>query len=262
MTSRIVANGIDVNYRLEGPPDAPIIMLSNSFLTDYHMWDFQVPAFTAKYRLLRYDSRGHGGTQASPSPYSMDLLVADAVGLLDALDIRRVHFVGLSMGGMIAQLLAAKHADRLLSVSLCDTACHLPPASVWDERINLAIAKGAGAFVKPMTERWLTQAYRDRHPDVVDKFGAMIARTSIDGLVGCAHAIKNMNQSAILSGIGVRTLIVVGEQDFGTPVSAAEFLHREIKESKLVIIKEAAHLPNVEQTETFDRTVFDFLAGC
>ena len=262
MTSRIAANGINVNYRLEGPAGAPVIMLSNSFLTDYGMWDFQIPAFTRRYRVLRYDARGHGETPASAGPYSMDLLVADVVALLDALDIRRVHFLGLSMGGMIAQLLASKHADRLFSLTLCDTACRLPPETIWDERINLALTKGTGAFVKPMTERWLTQAYRERHREIVDKLGAMIARTSVDGAVGCAHAIKKMDHSAILSGIAVPTLIVVGEQDFGTPVSAAEFLHREIKGSKLAIIKNAAHLPNIEQTETFDRTVLDFIASC
>jgi 3-oxoadipate enol-lactonase len=262
MTSRIMANGIEVNYELEGPAGAPVIMLSNSFLTDYGMWDFQIPAFTRKYRVLRYDSRGHGDTEASPGPYSIDLLVADAVALLDALDIRRVHFLGLSMGGMIAQKLAASHADRIFSATLSDTACRLPPESAWDDRIKLAQTKGASAFVKPMTERWLTQAYRERHPEIVDKFGAMISRTSVDGVVGCAEAIKKMDQSAILSGITVPILIVVGEQDFGTPVSAAKFLHHEIKGSKLVIIKEAAHLPNIEQTEIFNRTVLDFIASC
>jgi 3-oxoadipate enol-lactonase len=262
MTRRIKANGIDVNYELGGPADAPVVMLSNSFLTDYGMWDFQMPAFAAKYRVLRYDSRGHGGTQATPGPYSIELLAADAVALLDALGIRRAHFVGLSMGGMVAQLLAAKSADRLLSVALCDTACRLPPPSAWDDRIKLAYAQGASAFMKPMTERWLTQGFRERHPEIVDKFGAMIARTSLEGIVGCAQAIRNMDLEPILSGIGVPTLIVVGEHDFGTPVSAAEFLHGRIKESKLAIIKGAAHLPNVEQTPTFDRTVLDFLASC
>lgn len=261
MSERIAANGIEMSYRLDGPPGAPVLMLSSSLLTDYGMWDFQVPALAQKYRLLRYDSRGHGGTQATPGPYSMELLVADVVGLLDALRLERVHFLGLSMGGMIAQLLAARHGGRLLSVSLCDTACRMPPESVWDERIALAKAKGTAAFVQPMTQRWLTQGYRERHPEVLEKMGAMIARTSVDGLVGCAHAIKKMDHLALLPGIRVPALIVVGEHDQGTPVAAAEVLHREIRQSKLAVIKHAAHLPNVEQTEVFDRTVADFLAG-
>jgi len=262
MKARIAANEIEVNYRLEGPSGAPVVMFSNSFLTDYGMWDFQLPAFSRGYRLLRYDVRGHGDTQASSGPYSIDLLVADTIALLDALAIERVHFVGLSMGGMIAQLLASKHPERLLSLVLCDTACRLPPESAWDDRINLALTKGTAAFVQPMTTRWLTPAYYVRHPEIVAKLGAMIAKTSVEGAVGCAHAIKTMDQTALLSGIKVPTLIVVGEHDVGTPVAAAEFLHRAIKGSALNIIKDAGHLPNIEQTAIFDRLVIDFMAGC
>jgi len=257
--SGIRANGIEVNYSLEGPADAPVLMLSNSLLTDYGMWDAQVPAFTAKYRLLRYDSRGHGGTQATPAPYSMDMLVADAIGLADALGIGKFHFLGLSKGGMVAQLLAAKHGDRLSSVVLCDTACQMPPASIWDDRIALAQAKGTSAFMQPMTDRWLTQGYREQHPEVVARLGTMIARTSVEGLVGSACAIRDMDHLPILSGIKVPTLIVVGDQDVGTPVAAAEVLHREIRQSKMVVIDGAAHMPNIEQGETFNATVLGFL---
>jgi 3-oxoadipate enol-lactonase len=262
MTGRIRANGIEVDYRLEGPAGAPVIMLSNSFLTDYGMWDLQVPAFSATHRVLRYDSRGHGGTAATPGAYSIELLAADAVALLDALAIPRVHFVGLSMGGMVAQMMAAKHAGRLLSACLCDTACRLPPQSAWNDRIALAKKEGAAAFEKPMTERWLTPGFRARHPEIVEKFGAMIARTSLDGLIGCAQAIRDMDLEPILAAIDVPTQIIVGEHDFGTPVSAAEFLRARIRGSRLAIIKNAAHLPNVEQTAMFDRTALDFIAGC
>lgn len=257
--SRIKANGIEINYKLEGPEGAPVLMLSNSLLTDYGMWDSQVPAFTRKYRLLRYDSRGHGDTQATPGAYTMDLLVADVVGLLDALGIRKLHFLGLSKGGMVAQLLAARHGDRLSSVLLCDTACQMPPASIWNDRIALAQAKGTSAFMQPMTDRWLTQGYREKHPEVVARLGAMIARTSVEGLVGSACAIRDMEHLPILPGIKVPTLIVVGEQDVGTPVAAAEVLHREIRHSKMVVIKDAAHMPNIEQSETFNSSVLGFL---
>ena len=257
--NRIKANGIEINYRLEGPADAPVLMLSNSLLTDYGMWDLQVPAFTARYRLLRYDSRGHGDTQSTPGPYSMSMLVADAIGLVDALGIRKLHFLGLSKGGLIAPLLAARHGERLLSVTLCDTACQMPPASVWDDRIKLAQSKGTSAFMQPMTDRWLTQGYRERNPEVVAKLGAMIARTSVDGLVGSACAIRDMDHLPILQGIKIPTLIVVGEQDVGTPVAAAEVLRREIGQSKLVVIEGAAHMPNIEQTGIFNTTVLDFI---
>lgn len=261
-TQRIAANGIAVAYRLDGPAAAPVLMLSNSFLTDAGMWDLQIPDFARRFRVLRYDSRGHGETEPTSPPYSIELLADDAIALLDALEIARVHFIGLSMGGMIGQVLAASHPERLFSVTLFDTACRLPPASVWDDRIALARRSGAAAFIKPMTERWLTQAYRARHSDIVEKIGAMIARTSLDGLIGCAEAIKKMDLSPILTRIKVPTQIIVGEQDFGTPVAAAELLHRAIAGSKLVIIDNAAHMPNIEQTETFDRCVLDFVATC
>ena len=257
--NRIKANGIDINYRLEGPENAPVLMLSNSLLTDYGMWDTQVPAFTAKYRLLRYDSRGHGDTQATPGAYSMEMLVADVVGLIDALGIRKLHFLGLSKGGMVAQRLAAKHGDRLSSVVLCDTACQMPPRSIWDDRIKLAREKGTGAFVQGMTERWLTPGYRATHPEVLAKLGTMISRTSVDGLVGSASAIQDMDHLPLLAEIKVPTLIIVGEKDMGTPVAAAEVLNRGIDGSKMVVVKNAAHLPNIEQAATFDATVLEFL---
>jgi 3-oxoadipate enol-lactonase len=261
MASFIKANGIEMSYQLDGPANAPVLMLSNSLLTDFGMWDLQVPAFAAKYRLLRYDTRGHGGTEATPGPYTIDLLASDVIALLDALRIDKVAFLGLSMGGMIAQCLAAKHSSRLKRVVLCDTACHLPPESAWDDRIALAQSKGTSAFIKPMTERWLTQPYRERNPAQMEKMGAMIPRTAVNGLVGCAHAIKKMNQANILANIKMPTLIVVGEQDVGTPVSAAEFLNRGIAGSKLVVIKNAGHLPNIEQTDIFNQTVLEFLGA-
>jgi 3-oxoadipate enol-lactonase len=259
MASMIVANGIRMGYALEGPADAPVVMLSNSFLTDLHMWDPQMSAFTRKYRILRYDTRGHGDTEATPGPYSMSLLIADVVALLDALGIAKVNFVGLSMGGMIGQLFASQHPDRLLSLTLCDTACQMPPESLWNDRIRLAMMEGVPAFVKPMTERWLTDRYRKEQPATVAMIGAMIVRTQVDGLIGCAHAIKTMNHADILPHIGTRTLIVVGEEDTGTPVSASQFLHDEIKDSQMVVIAKAKHLPNFEQSEIFNRTVLDFL---
>lgn len=259
MASTIVANGIRMAYALEGPADAPVVMFSNSFLTDHRMWDRQVPAFTRRYRVLRYDTRGHGDTEATPGRYSMSLLVADAVALLDALGIEKVNFVGLSMGGMIGQLFATRHPDRVLSLTLCDTACHMPPESMWDDRIRLATTEGVAAFVRPMTERWLSDRFRIEHPAVVDAIGRMIVRTHLDGLIGCAHAIKKMNHADILAGIEARTLIVVGEDDTGTPVSASRYLHEAIEGSRMVVIPQARHLPNFEQPEIFDRTLLDFL---
>jgi pimeloyl-ACP methyl ester carboxylesterase len=134
---QIDANGIAIRYQLEGPADAPVVLFSNSLGTRLEMWDPQMPALTQRFRALRYDSRGHGESAAPEGPYTIELLAADAIGLLDALGLERVHFCGLSKGGMIGQMLGARHADRLLSLTLCSTACHMEPKHLWDERIYL-----------------------------------------------------------------------------------------------------------------------------
>lgn len=258
----VIANGIEISYAVEGPVGAPVVMMSNSLLTDYRMWDKQIPDLAAQHRVLRYDTRGHGGTQATAGAYTMALLAQDVLALLDSLSIRQVHFVGLSMGGMIAQRLAALHGERLLSVTLSDTACQMPPRSAWEDRIALARAKGTAAFVGPMTERWLTAGFRERNPDVLEQLRAMITRTSVDGLVGCASAIMEMDHQPLLRQIRVPTLVVVGEHDVGTPVAAAEVLHRGIEGSTMSVIPGAAHLPNIEQTAVFNKTLLGFLARC
>jgi len=255
----IKANGIDISYELAGKPGAPVVMTSNSILADYGMWDDQVADLVGPYRLLRYDTRGHGGTQATPGAYTIDLLVEDARGLLDALGVDKVHFVGLSMGGMIGQLFAAKHPQRLHSLVLCDTASELGPESVWDGRMTLARDKGIAAFVGPMTERWLTKPFRDNHPAAVAKMGKMIARSSVDGFCGCAAAIKTMNLTPLLPTIKAPTQVIVGEHDVGTPVAMAQAIHAAIPGSRIEIVKDSAHMPNIEQTATFNRILLDFL---
>jgi 3-oxoadipate enol-lactonase len=137
----------------------------------------------------------------------------------------------------------------------------MPPASIWDERIALAQSKGTPAFVEPMATRWLTQRYRERQPEVVAKIGAMIAGTSVDGMVGCSRAIQAMDHLPILPLVEVPTLVVVGEHDVGTPLSAAQTLHREVAHSRLVVIEDAAHLANIEQTDVFNRTISAFLSS-
>ena len=257
----IRANGIDICYRLEGPANAPVVMFSKSLLTDLGMWDMQVEALAAGLRMLRYDTRGHGGSGASDGAYTIDLLADDALALLDALRIERAHFVGLSLGGMIAQRVAARRHERIAKLVLCDTACHMPPESAWNDRIALARSKGTAAFIGPMTERWLTAPFRAANPAVLDRLGAMIARTSVAGLVGCASAIRDMNQHDILARIAAPTLVVVGEHDVGTPVAAARVLRDAIAGARMTIVADAGHLPNIEHPVAFNRVLVDFLAS-
>jgi 3-oxoadipate enol-lactonase len=246
-------------YRLDGPEDGPVVMLSNSLASNLAMWDTQISSFSDKYRVLRYDQRGHGGTQATPPPYTFDLLLEDAVALIRALDIEKVHFCGLSMGGMTGQLFGAKHPELLSSLILCDTTSQMPDPSVWDDRIDAARTKGMKALAPSTLERWFTEPFREMAPSVIARIGEMIETTPVDGFVGCCNAIAAMDHTPLLKQIKTPTLIVVGEDDPSTTVEHAEIIHKEIEGSELEVIKFAAHLSNIEQAIDFNVTVRDFL---
>lgn len=224
------------------------------------MWDDQLEAITnAGYRMLRYDQRGHGGTDAPDTPYSIDIFATDVIGLLDALNIEKVHFVGLSMGGFVAQLLAANYPDRILSVALCDTACTMPPAHLWNDRIADAQAGGTQALADATLGRWFTAPFHESNPEQIDRVRNMINASSVTGYIGCARAIRDMSQCDVLAKIKKPCLVLVGEGDPACPVASAEVLHQEIEGSELVIIKEAAHLPNIEKRDEFNSILLGFL---
>lgn len=259
---RITANGISVQYTLNGPAGAPVVTFSHSLATDLAMWEPQAAALASKYRVLRYDTRGHGGTDAPPGAYTLEQLAEDARALLAALGVERTHFVGLSMGGMIGQVLALQHPEMLRSLVLCDTSSRIPPEAwpTWDERIRVAEARGMEPHVEPTVGRWFTPPFVAQHPEVVDKVRAMIRQTKPQGYVGCCHAIRALDLTEELHRIGIPTLVIVGEDDPGTPVAASRTIHERIKGSQLVILKSAAHLSNLEQAEAFNAALTEFLA--
>lgn len=259
---KITANGISVNYQLEGPANAQVVTLSHSLATNLSMWDPQIPALTTRYRVLRYDTRGHGGTDAPEGPYSLEQLAEDVRALLQALKIARTHFIGLSMGGMIGQILGVQHPQMLHSLVLCDTSSRVPAEAkpMWEERINVARMQGMEPHVEPTIGRWFTAPFRDKRPDVVDPVRAMIRATNPRGYIGCSQAIAALNLTDRLHAVSVPTLVVVGEDDPGTPVAASRTIHEKIKGSELVILKSASHLSNMEQSEAFNQAVTVFLA--
>ena len=256
----IQANGIGVNYSIDGPRDATTVTLSNSLLSNYSMWDAQMPVLTERYRVLRYDTRGHGATEVTLGPYTFELLTEDAYALHQALGIEQTHFVGLSMGGMIGQLLAVRHPELLLSVTLCDTTSHMPHKSIWDDRIEAAQSGGIEAVVDGTLERWFTAAMHQRDPDEIARIATMIRGTTVDGFCANCHAIKEMDQTGILSGITTPTLIIVGADDPATTPEMARVIHAEIEGSELAILPDAAHLANIEQTDAFNDVLMNFLA--
>ncbi len=259
---RIQANGTGLNYRWDGPADGPVVMLAHSLGVDLTMWEPQVAPLTAAgYRLLRYDHRGHGGSDAPEGPYSIELLAADAVGLLNALGLSQVHFCGLSMGGMVGQVLGACHGHLLRSLVLCSTSSHMPPPELWSERIQLVGAKGMSAVVDATIDRWFTRPGQQRLPDAVQKIRAALLKTAVPGFLGCCAAIRDLDLRESVRAITAPTLILVGEHDQGTPVAHARFLHERIPTSRLVVTADAAHLQNVEQAETFNQALITFLDG-
>jgi 3-oxoadipate enol-lactonase len=259
---KIAANGINVNYTLDGPATAPVVTLSHSLAADLTMWDPQMPALTQKYRVLRYDTRGHGGTDAPAGPYTLEQLAEDARALLQALGIARTHWIGLSMGGMIGQTLALSSPGLFQSLSLCDTSSRIPAEAkpLWQERIKTAETQGMEPLVEPTIGRWFTAPFRDAGKAVVDGIRARIRATNPRGYAGCCGAISQLDLTDKIAAIKVPTLIVVGEEDQGTPVAASRAIQAQITGSQLEIIKSASHLSNLEQPEEFTRIVTTFLA--
>jgi 3-oxoadipate enol-lactonase len=256
---KIHANGIDINYAITGT--GPVVVFAHSLATDLSMWDGQVAALANRYTVLRFDSRGHGGSSAPGGEYTWELVCADLLGLLDALGIDRAHFVGLSMGGMLGQHLALRAPDRIASLVLACTTSRFSPGAgaVWPERIAAVRALGLQSQVEPTLARWCTSTYRASHPDVMARIGAMIAATPPTGFIGWAHAIPAIDLTDRLGEIRCPTLVIGGAEDPSTPPALQEIIAAGIPGSRLEIIDHAAHLANIEQQAIFNTLISEFL---
>lgn len=252
-------NGIDLYYEVSGQEDGQPVLFSNSLASNLHMWDPQMPAFESQYRVIRYDSRGHGKSGAPEGPYTIEMLVADAVGLLDHLGIDKTDYCGLSKGGMVGQRLATLHPERVDRLVLCDTGAYMGPADMWEGRIDTAASKGMDGVVDATIQRWFTQAFQDAEPAAVDKIRAMILGTPVPGFVGCCRAIQAMDQRETISAITAPTLVVVGADDPATTPDHAREIQSRIAGAELVELAAAAHLSNIEQPAAFDAAVLGFL---
>ena len=254
-------NGIDIYCVVEG--EGPWLVLSHSLACDHTMWDDQIDQIAGSFKILRYDTRGHGRSTVTPGPYSLELLAEDLRALLDALGVEQAHFVGLSMGGMIGQVFALAHQHRLKTLVLCDTTSRYEPAvrPAWIERIEDARANGMPSLSAPTLERWFTKEFRERRPDVMERFGIRIAGTPFAGYAACSEALLEINVTDRLKDIRVPTLVVVGACDIGTPVSMAQAIHDNLPGSQLLVIEGAAHFPNIEQPDAYTRALLNFLSG-
>jgi 3-oxoadipate enol-lactonase len=256
----IDAGGFDINVKLEGPESAPVLMLSNSIAADLSMWDPQAAEFARRFRVLRYDRRGHGKSGVPKAPYTMEVMGRDALAVLDKLGIGSVTWCGLSMGGMVGQWLGAKAPDRIDRLILCNTHYYYADKTPWNDRIKAAHEKGMAALAPAFMERWFTKDFREGHPDVIAKMQAVFAATPVEGFVGCCAAGRDMDHRDLLGRIRAKTLVIAGRQDLATPLAANEEICAKIPGASITVL-DTSHISNLGQPQAFTRAVLDFLDG-
>lgn len=253
--------GARLFYQVEGPADAPVVLFSNSLGTDLRMWDPQAQVFAGRFRVVRYDSRGHGRSDAPPGPYTLDLLASDALALLDSLSVARAYVCGLSLGGMVALWLVANHPDRIGRVVLADTAAKIGNETRWATRIAAVRAGGMRAIRETVVSGFLSEPFRQQRPDVALAVGDMVEGTPPEGYVAACEALRQADLHAALGSIATPALIIVGSRDESTPPTQARELHDAIAGSQLAILDGAAHLANMEQPDAFNAHALAFLGA-
>ena len=256
----VKANGITIHCQIDGPAEAPWLIFSNSLATDVSMWDPQAAHFSRSYRVLRYDQRGHGKSEAPAGRYSFDTLIADAIALMDALKIERAHFCGLSMGGATALGMAERAPTRVDHVVVCDSPCASSPASAqqWEERMVIAEKQGMAALVEPTVARWFPPQTVAANPPHLAKIRQMIANTPVNGFIGCAAALGDHDFRSAVATVTRPVLFVAGEKD-GTTPAAMQQMQTELAGSRYVELPGAGHISNLDQPDLFNSALDEFL---
>ena len=254
-------NGFRMRFEVEGPDAAPTVILHHPLATNLSVWDELTAALLPRYRVVRFDARGHGASEATSAPYDFPMLTADVIGLMDHLQIARAHFLGLSMGGMVGQHLGLEHPQRCASLILCSTSSRIPAEAqpLWDERVKATRDKGMASQVELALSRWLAAASRKDKPALVARMTRCLETTPVEGYIGWCQAIRDLNVTDKLKGIKLPTRVIVGAEDPSTPPAAAQVIHRQIAGSDLVEVPGTSHMLHVEQPETFNRHVLAFL---
>ncbi len=247
------------HHLISGPEDAPPLVLSNSLGATLDMWDPQHDALAKRFRVIRYDTRGHGGSDLPPGPYTLDEVGTDVIELLDHLHIERAHFAGLSLGGMTGMWLGANKPERIDKLILLCTSEKLGPPEMWADRANTVREKGTGAIVDTTLERWFTEGYRKRFDLSVVR--AMFESIDDEGYANCCAVIQQMDQTATISNIAAPTLVIAGAQDPATPPEHAERLAAAIPDARLEVLDPGAHLINVERPEAVTELIVEHLEG-
>lgn len=254
-----LGDGTRLAYRFDGAPDAPVLLLSNSLGTDHGMWAPQMEGLAQHFRVLRYDQRGHGASDAPPGAASMDRLGRDVIELLDALGLRKAHFCGLSLGGMVGQWLAVHAPERIGKLILANTSAYMGPPSGWQARIEGVLAHGMAPLAQASIGRWFTPAFPDAAPEAVAPIHAMLLANTPSGYAACCAAIRDMDQRPTAHLNRLPTLVIAGAEDLATPVEASRFLVEAATDARLIVLADAAHLSNVEQAGAFLDEMLSFL---
>lgn len=250
-----------LHHRLEGPDDAPVVVLASSIGTTLDLWEPQVSALGEHFRVLRYDHRGHGRSPSPPAPYAIADLAGDVLELLDRLEIERASICGLSMGGMVGQWLGANHPERVDRLVLTSTSAYAGPPQKWHDRAATVRADGIEAIADGVLTIWLTEEFRAREPEAVARCRAMMVANDDHGYAGCAEAIAGFDLREGLGEITAPTLVVAGARDSAISPEQARALHEGIEGSELALLDDAAHLPNLEQPAAFNDRVLEHLSA-
>ena len=255
-------NGTELNVEIDGPEGAPWVTFSHALANNLHLWDAVAASLKDRYRVLRYDQRGHGDSPAVPGPYTFPELEADAIGLLDAIGIEKTHWVGLSIGGMLGYGLAMNHPDRIITLIACDSRPDAPPdyAAYFQHRIDLAAEGGMEAVVEPSIERWFTPETRAKNPPELDKVRAMIRKATPVGHAGCCEALKTLSYGPRLHEIRVPVLVLGGAKDKGAPPAILAEAAAKIPGAEHAVIPDAGHITPAENPPAFIATLKDYLA--
>ncbi|GAA4865009.1 3-oxoadipate enol-lactonase [Pseudonocardia benzenivorans] len=253
---------VELHHVIDGPPDAPVVVLGPSLGTDVGLFDAQVAALADRWRTIRFDLRGHGRSPAPPGPYTIADLAGDVLALVDALGVERFHYAGVSIGGAIGQWLGIHHADRLLSLTVCASAARFGAPDSWPVRAATVRAEGTESMVASRPGTWFVPKFAQEQPREVERLLAMLRSTSREGYAGCCEAIATYDVREQLGRITAPTLVVAGAEDPATPVDMVRAIADGIPGSTFVVVPDAAHLVNAERPEPVNRALAEHLERC
>ena len=251
-------SGCRLGYDIGGNPDGPVLLFSNSLGTTHALWQPQLDALSSSFRIIRYDTRGHGESNATTGPYTIDSLGLDAVAILDAAGASRAHVCGLSLGGLTAMWLGVHRPERVHSLILSSTAARIGNTMMWEERIAQVRASGVASLADAAMARWFTAGFRSSHPDVVALYHRALADTPAEGYAGCCAAIRDADLRDQITAIDVPALVIAGHHDPVTPPADAEDIRSRIRGARVSLL-DAAHIANVERAEAFNDLVSGFI---